>query len=186
MSAAGSQRCGALSSNHRVPGLFLPNAPYLATDMIHLRQYGDAPRAYDATLLAGAGTTGLLLGFASLYLVHAELRHRLGSHVAWKLVAAILVLASLGVYVGRVLRWNSWDLLIQPTHCIEQVLPHLTNQDALAHALLLVVLMTGALSLGYTFFYRLLKQRMPNAAQAEASQRQPGPQQALRCTGSRT
>ena len=146
--------------------LFLPNAPYLMTDLIHLREHLDAPRWFDALLLMLSGATGLLICFASMYLVHAVLRHRLGAVVAWKLIAAILVLVGAGLYLGRFLRWNSWDMLTQPVRRAEQVLPHLTNQDALVRALLLIGLMAGGLSLGYALFFRFVESRRSDTGAA--------------------
>ena len=136
--------------------LFLPNAPYIATDIIHVRQSPAASRLYDLGLVGAAGATGVLLGFASLFLVHCVLRHRFGSRRGWAVVAATLALTSAGVYVGRFLRWNSWDLVSRPGRLVGQLLPHLADQSAVARAGLLIALTAGGLGLGYTVFYRLL------------------------------
>ena len=50
--------------------LFLPNAPYLITDLIHLRPWPNVPHWYDAIMFFTAATTGLFLGFTSLDLMH--------------------------------------------------------------------------------------------------------------------
>ncbi len=100
--------------------LFFPNAPYLLTDFIHLGE-GPAPLWYDALMLSAFAWTGLLLGFASLYLVQMILRRALGGTVAWAGVVCALCLASLGVYVGRFIRFNSWDALLHPIHVGEVV-----------------------------------------------------------------
>jgi uncharacterized membrane protein len=93
--------------------LFFPNAPYLLTDFIHLNE-GPAPLWYDALMLSAFAWTGLLLGFASLYLVQMILRRAFGRRLAWLGVVAVLGLASVGVYVGRFIRFNSWDALLHP------------------------------------------------------------------------
>jgi uncharacterized membrane protein len=93
--------------------LFFPNAPYLLTDFIHLDE-GPAPLWYDALMLSAFAWTALALGFASLYLVQMIVRRALGATAAWAGVVAALALASVGVYVGRFIRFNSWDALLHP------------------------------------------------------------------------
>jgi len=87
--------------------LFFPNAPYLLTDFIHLEE-GPAPLWYDALMLSAFAWTGLLVGFASLYLVQIILRRAFGAAAAWLGVFGALGLASIGVYIGRFVRLNSW------------------------------------------------------------------------------
>jgi uncharacterized membrane protein len=93
--------------------LFFPNAPYLLTDFVHLGK-GPAPLWYDALMLSAFAWTGLLLGFASLYLVQLVARRAYGGTAAWLGVVCVLGLASVGVYVGRFIRFNSWDALLHP------------------------------------------------------------------------
>ena len=93
--------------------VFFPNAPYLLTDFIHLTQ-GPAPLWYDALMLSAFAWTGLLLGFSSLYLVQLILRRAFGVAVSWFGVFCSLALASIGVYIGRFVRLNSWDVLLHP------------------------------------------------------------------------
>lgn len=100
--------------------LFFPNAPYLLTDFIHLGE-GPAPLWYDALMLSAFAWTGLLLGFASLYLVQMILRRAFGTLVAWLGVIVALSLGSIGVYVGRFIRFNSWDALLHPIRVAEVV-----------------------------------------------------------------
>jgi uncharacterized membrane protein len=90
--------------------LFFPNAPYLLTDFIHLRETPATPLWYDALMLASFAWTGLVLGYASLYLMQMIWQRAVGT-LSWLGVVAALALASLGVYVGRFLGFNSWDAL---------------------------------------------------------------------------
>ena len=74
----------------------------------------------------------MLLGFVSLYLVHAVLRHRFGELAGWGTCSCVLALASVGVYLGRVKRWNSWDLLTQPGTKLAELHAHLGDPAAVA------------------------------------------------------
>lgn len=93
---------------------FLPNAPYIVTDLMHLPDLAAPPVWFDAMTYVAFAWTGLLLGLVSLYLVHCTVRARFGSRAGWAVVAATSALSGLGIYLGRFLRWNSWDVIANP------------------------------------------------------------------------
>ncbi len=93
---------------------FLPNSFYIVTDYIHLADVASTDILYDAVMLTAFVITGLVLGFASLYLFHMELRKRLPMRTASRLIGLILLLCSFAIYLGRDLRWNTWDLFLNP------------------------------------------------------------------------
>lgn len=95
--------------------VFLPNAPYIVTDLIHLPTFGADPLWYDALIYLAFAWTGLMLGLISLYLVHRSVRATRGPAWGWGLVAGAVALCGVGIYLGRFLRWNSWDVLTNPT-----------------------------------------------------------------------
>lgn len=107
--------------------LFLPNAPYILTDFIHLGAIPGAPLWFDALLIGAFAGTGLLLGLASLYLVHRVVAARLGPVAGWVLAIGALALSSLGVYLGRFPRFNSWDVLANPDGLVDVVLFRLAD-----------------------------------------------------------
>ena len=91
--------------------IFFPNAPYILTDFQHLAgALSDVPVWYDVMLLIWFAFTGLLLGMVSLFLMQEVIRREFGRWVGWGFVAIVTALTSVGVYVGRFLRWNSWDI----------------------------------------------------------------------------
>lgn len=130
--------------------LFFPNAPYLLTDFVHLGE-GPAPLWYDGLMLSAFAWTGLLLGFASLYLVQLLLRAALGATAAWIAVLASLGFASVGVYIGRFVRFNSWDALLHPRR-VAQVLREQLADVPLRMAEALVGL-TASLAVAYLVVY---------------------------------
>ena len=87
--------------------LFLPNAPYIITDFLHLKQRTPIPYWYDILLLFSAALNGLLLGLSSLLTVERFLLNRYGSKISGIIMLCSFFLCSFGVYIGRYLRWNS-------------------------------------------------------------------------------
>lgn len=94
--------------------VFFPNAPYVLTDLLHLHPKPGVPLWYDLALLLSCAGTALAFGYLSLLDVHAVLTRRLGWAGGWIVVVGCLLLSGLGIYLGRYLRWNSWDVLTQP------------------------------------------------------------------------
>lgn len=145
--------------------VFLPNAPYLVTDFVHLSQQPHTPLWFDGMLFAAFGATGLLLGFASLYLVHAVVRHHISGLTGWGFVVASLALTSAGVCLGRFLRWNSVDVLLRPGARLAQLLAKASDPAALAHGAVLTAGLTGLLAAAYFSFYVLVGIRLdPDSA----------------------
>jgi uncharacterized membrane protein len=94
--------------------IFLPNTFYMVSDFIHLGEVKRVDLLYDAVMFASFIAVAVVLGVCSLYIVHQEVRKRLtlkGSSV-W--LAAVMLLTSFAIYLGRDLRWNSWDVLTNP------------------------------------------------------------------------
>ena len=133
--------------------LFFPNAPYIATDFVHLQRDPLAPYWYDAVTIAAFAWMGLLLGFASLYLMQTVVRQARGAVAGWIFAVIAIGLGSLGIYLGRFLRLNSWDAVEHPS-----VLPriaHAVARDPFAYqeAIAVTLLFTAALSFAYFLLY---------------------------------
>ena len=111
--------------------LFLPNAPYMITDLMHLRYRDGVPLWYDSLMVFSFATAGMHVGLYSLMLAHRLLEQLLGRAWSWLLVTASLGLTGFGVYLGRFSRWNSWDLFVQPHHLFADALRQLYNPTAL-------------------------------------------------------
>ena len=94
--------------------LFLPNSFYMISDFIHLSNAPVGQVLFYAVTFTSIIYSAVVLGFLSLYIIHVELRKRLGSREAGQWIAMTLLLCSLAIYIGRDLRWNSWDVLTNP------------------------------------------------------------------------
>jgi uncharacterized membrane protein len=94
--------------------LFLPNSFYLVSDYIHLQDIVYGNILYDAILFTMFVFTGLLLGFSSVYMFHVELLKRLSPRRSAVSVGLVFLACSVAIYIGRDLRWNSWDVFSSP------------------------------------------------------------------------
>ena len=147
--------------------LFLPNAPYLITDFKYLAELDGAPVWYDAMLLMTFAWLGLLLGFGSLYLMHAVATRLAGTVAGWAGVVGVLGLTAFGVYLGRFHRWNSWDVVRDPTGLAGDLWSGAADPLAYPQTLAVTVALGAFLTLGYLVLYSFLR-----LAAVEASERQ--------------
>lgn len=102
--------------------LFLPNSFYIVTDFIHLPEVARVDMVQDVVMLMQFSVIGLVVGFISLYMIHALLLKSLGSKRAMSVAVGALYLCSIAIYLGRELRWNSWDVVIHPISIAKDVL----------------------------------------------------------------
>ncbi len=93
---------------------FLPNSFYLISDLMHLNSIFTVQPLFYATMIFSFSFNGLMLGFISLYLVHKLILKRLKPNVAHILIAAVILLCSFAIYLGRYLRWSTWDIIVNP------------------------------------------------------------------------
>jgi uncharacterized membrane protein len=97
--------------------IFLPNSFYMISDFIHLQGSEEAGRVSvlsDVLMFTSFIYIGVLLGFSSLYLIHLELKKRFSDRTAAWFMSFTLLVSSFAIYLGRDLRWNSWDILTNP------------------------------------------------------------------------
>jgi uncharacterized membrane protein len=101
--------------------LFLPNAFYIVTDLIHLRRPSAAPVWLDALIILTAALAGLIMALVSLYRAEKWLLRRLKAWRVNLVIAAVLLASGFGVYLGRFLRWYSWDVVTKPGALLSSV-----------------------------------------------------------------
>lgn len=119
--------------------IFLPNSFYMISDFIHLQDVRRVDVVYDTIMLTSFIYTGVTLGFSSLYLVHLQLRRRFSRLTANIIIAVILLLSSFAIYIGRDLRWNSWDVLTNPGGLIFDISDRLVHLDQYPQMLVTVI-----------------------------------------------
>ena len=129
--------------------LFLPNAPYILTDLFHFRARPPVPTWFDLALLLSFAGTGLLAGYLSLAEVHRVLAGRTGPRVAWAGAVGVLFLSAFGIYLGRYLRYNSWEILTSPRRLLADTLAPVLDPFGHPLAVAVTVVFGGLLTLGY-------------------------------------
>jgi len=110
---------------------FFPNAPYILTDFQHLTtNFSNAPLWYDVLMLVWFAWTGLFLGVVSLYLMQEIVTRTFGRATGWIFTIVVTVLSSIGIFLGRFYRWNSWDILGDPLPIAQDVMGWLRHPFA--------------------------------------------------------
>ena len=137
--------------------LFLPNAPYLVTDLKYLNEIGGAPLWFDATMVTTFACIGLLLGFASLYLMQTAAERSFGVAASGLVAFGALALSGFGVYLGRFERWNSWDVIGNPTAIAADLAAGFSDPLDYPRALGVTIALGAFLSLAYLVLYGFLR-----------------------------
>ena len=132
--------------------LFFPNAPYVLTDLVHLKQRAGVPLWYDLLLLMSFALVALWMGFQSLRIVQDWVAQRTSALIAWGFVLTSLVLSGFGIYLGRFLRWNSWDIVSRPHALFRDVLVRVTDPLAYTSTWLVTLGFGGLLIIAYLFW----------------------------------
>jgi uncharacterized membrane protein len=133
--------------------LFLPNAPYIVTDFLHVGVIGGAPIWFDAALVAAFAATGVMLGLASLLLVQSVVARAWGELWGWLMLVPVLGLCSVGIALGRIARFNSWDAVSQPDAVLRVVADKVVDPASAARGIALVAALTVSLAVGYLVLY---------------------------------
>ncbi len=142
--------------------LFFPNAPYLVTDLLHLRPKPPVPHWFDLMLLFSFACTGLMLGLLSLYEVQKFMRKHLAEAQVWAATVGIAFLGGFGVWLGRYQRWNSWDIIVRPVTLLKDTFWDLHYPKAFAKMAAVSLMLTVFLLMGYLLLLTLLGERRQN------------------------
>ncbi|MGK2861675.1 MAG: DUF1361 domain-containing protein [Chitinophagaceae bacterium] len=94
--------------------LFIPNSFYILTDLFHLEEFDTAPKWFDLLLIFSFAWNGMVLGIISIRRVEMILKNITGRGFSLFIVLLVMWLNAFGIYIGRYLRFNSWDIFTQP------------------------------------------------------------------------
>lgn len=131
--------------------LFLPNALYIVTDLIHLGGVTTVPLWFDASLLFSAAFTGIMMAFISIRKAELFLSEKFNHKIINLFVPLMLFMSSFGVYLGRFERWNSWDIFINPIGLGTNILSCIISPVANYKVWATTIIFTGVFSMLYFF-----------------------------------
>ena len=101
--------------------LFLPNSFYIVTDLIHLKRSQSHLIYFDLLMIASFAITGLMYGYYAMQVIRTTLAPFFNKFYLSMGTLAVYLLCGFGIYLGRVLRWNSWDIITQPSQLFSDI-----------------------------------------------------------------
>ncbi len=144
--------------------LFFPNAPYIITDIFHYEMRLPVPFWYDLILVISFAWNGLILGMASLFNIEKFLSRHLKSSWVFVCEIASLLLCSYGIFIGRFLRFNSWDIVKDPQTLVYTSAKHILIPQNYAKLWVFTLLFAIMLGIIYFTLKNLPKLRKEEAA----------------------
>ena len=121
--------------------LFLPNSPYILTDLFHLKQWHGMPLWFDLVMVCSFALIGFVLLYKSIIdVVHFFKKHLPGNYLNFSLPVLFLVIA-FGLYLGRYLRFNSWDVMNHPFRLVKASYHTLLTKDTVGFTIIFAAFM---------------------------------------------
>tara|TARA_R100001369_G_scaffold92228_1_gene136296 strand:+ start:1259 stop:1921 length:663 start_codon:yes stop_codon:yes gene_type:complete len=136
---------------------FLPNAPYIVTDLIHIKSGNDTLLWLDVLVVLSFAMSGLLLFYYSIIDMQQLMTSRFKRIPITTLTLVIIFLCGFGVYLGRFLRYNSWEIISEPQMIISDILNILLSPFQNSEAWLFTLGFGTFLVVGYWMFLTLKK-----------------------------
>ncbi|MCB0707567.1 MAG: DUF1361 domain-containing protein [Saprospiraceae bacterium] len=133
--------------------LFLPNAPYLMTDFIHFGASTHSTFFLELLTFTSFSAAGIALGSFSLFHIQYCFAKRFNVRYSWALIPFILLLSAIGIFVGRVIRFNSWDALTRPFNVLATCVEFLSNPTELRFFVIFSLVCFTFLFLCYLMVY---------------------------------
>lgn len=142
--------------------LFFPNAAYLVTDLYNLSDMPPVPFWYDIGFFATLAWTGLLLAVASLQIVQRMVKQSFGLVRSWVIVLVVVGLNGVGIYLGRFLRWNSWDVVTDPLGVLQDAIMPFLHPIAYRQPVAIIIVFSAML---FVFYVSVLALQQRDSSQ---------------------
>ena len=135
--------------------LFFPNSPYIITDLVHLQSLSGNTYWHYQIMIFTYAFVSLACGLLSLYWIQKVWTKIFSLNWSNFFTFGSIMLSGYGIFLGRVQRWNSWDLFLHPFSLLKYMFHSIKNPTA--------ILMTFEFSifigLAYWMFYSLIHLR---------------------------
>jgi uncharacterized membrane protein len=122
--------------------LFLPNTFYLITDFVHLHHNNLMQFCFDFILLSCFTIAGFYFGILSIFSIQQQIQFFYTSKISYLFTISISFLCAFGIYIGRFLRFNSWDIISYPIFLAESTFNCLFEIETWTFTLGLGILIT--------------------------------------------
>lgn len=130
--------------------LFIPNTFYILTDFTHLHFKNIFQYGLDMLIISSFSFAGFYAGLLSLHHIHQLVFAKYGSKVSNLFIVNISFLSAFGIYIGRILRFNSWDIISKPIHLANTSIKALFNLETILYTFQLGIIILAS----YIIFYR--------------------------------
>lgn len=111
--------------------LFLPNSFYLITDFVHLHHTSILQFSYDFILLSVFTIIGFYTGLKSIFRINKMILMQYSTKISNTFLITTSYLSAYGIYLGRVLRFNSWDVINNPLELLNSLIECLFKAESL-------------------------------------------------------
>jgi uncharacterized membrane protein len=135
--------------------LFLPNAPYIVTDLLHLKISSTHLLWLDILVIGSFALNGLILFYSSVLDMKSILKTRITDKYLNPFIICIFFLCGFGVYLGRFLRYNSWEIIQNPISLFTDIIDIIIYPNQHMEAWLFTLLFGAFLYVGYWIFKQL-------------------------------
>lgn len=134
---------------------FLPNSFYIMSDLIHLQSSGETLVLYDIAMMMSFVINGLILGYLSVFIVHKLLLKRFKASYAHMAVGFFFLASGFAIYLGRYLRWNTWDILFNPAGILFDLSERVINPLIHAETYIVTTVFFVVIAMTYAVIYEL-------------------------------
>ncbi|MFT3826855.1 MAG: DUF1361 domain-containing protein [Chitinophagaceae bacterium] len=137
--------------------LFIPNSFYILTDLFHLGNFYSVPFWFDLAMILSFAWNGLIIGILSVRQMEKMIQVHVSAKYELLFIYPIMWLNALGIYIGRYLRFNSWDVLTNPFHLVTDIIEILCHPVQYKYAWGMILCFSVFLTLAYCTIKKISK-----------------------------